>query len=326
MASIHFYEPEDNFGFLSNFYCAGFVFEGEYWPTSEHCYQAQKFHSPAIKLKVRQAPSARHAFELSRQYQDRVRREWLDVRCEVMEQVVKQKFIQNPSLAFRLCGTLGKTLIEHSPVDGFWGDAGEQGRNELGKILMRIRGELAERAPYNLLQYVETCHLPTPWGQFELHGFMESATGKEHLALSMGQCDLSTGCNLSVHSACVAGDRLGAMSCMCRQELAFSMQVIAKATNGVIFYLASHRKGRDVSPFLGGRSWCHGKQRLSADEQALALALCQFFGVKQARVIQGDIEALSLLKTSGIGLSRATHFGVAPRNTHLNDLGLIPDY
>ena len=34
---------------------------------------------------------------------------------------------------------------------------------------------------------VASCELPTPWAVFRLHGFQETASGKEHLALTLGQ-------------------------------------------------------------------------------------------------------------------------------------------
>ena len=46
-------------------------------------------------------------------------------------------------------------------------------------------------APSNLVDYVTSCSLPTPWAQFTMHAFVEHSTGKEHLAMTLG--DLSTG-------------------------------------------------------------------------------------------------------------------------------------
>ena len=39
-------------------------------------------------------------------------------------------------------------------------------------------------APSNLVDYVTSCSLPTPWAQFTLHAFVEHSTGKEHLAMT----------------------------------------------------------------------------------------------------------------------------------------------
>ncbi|MCS5564408.1 MAG: GTP cyclohydrolase II, partial [Oleiphilaceae bacterium] len=34
------------------------------------------------------------------------------------------------------------------------------------------------------VRYIETCRLPTPFGVFDMHGFEEPDTGKEHVALT----------------------------------------------------------------------------------------------------------------------------------------------
>lgn len=62
-----------------------------------------------------------------------------------MEEIVRAKFTQNESLKWRLIGT-GDAYLEEGNTwgDTFWGvDAKtREGRNHLGRILMRIRKEL----------------------------------------------------------------------------------------------------------------------------------------------------------------------------------------
>jgi ribA/ribD-fused uncharacterized protein len=57
-----------------------------------------------------------------------------------MDRILELKFRQHSRLADLLASTGYAELIEDSPVDAFWG-VGEdgQGRNELGKALMRLR-------------------------------------------------------------------------------------------------------------------------------------------------------------------------------------------
>lgn len=37
------------------------------------------------------------------------------------------------------------------------------------------------------IKYVATSKLPTPWGVFAMHGFEDTETGKEHVALTFGE-------------------------------------------------------------------------------------------------------------------------------------------
>lgn len=71
-----------------------------------------------------------------------LRNNWTDVKIEIMELVLKEKF-SNEILKQKLIATGDLELIETNHwKDFFWGVCEGKGRNELGKILMKIRGEL----------------------------------------------------------------------------------------------------------------------------------------------------------------------------------------
>ena len=60
-----------------------------------------------------------------------------------MEEIVRAKCEQNPYVKQKLLETLDEEIIEDSPKDAFWGwGENRDGRNELGKIWMRLRNEL----------------------------------------------------------------------------------------------------------------------------------------------------------------------------------------
>ena len=53
------------------------------------------------------------------------------------------KFTQHGELK-RLLGTGDRLLVEHTERDRYWGDGGDgRGENHLGKLLMKLRKELA---------------------------------------------------------------------------------------------------------------------------------------------------------------------------------------
>lgn len=93
------------------------------------------------------------------------------------------------------------------------------------------------------VSFIASAALPTQWGQFTIHGFEDSATGKEHVALAMG--DLGPGqpilCRL--HSECLTGDCLFSLRCDCGPQLLAAMQRIAEEGQGLILYLRQERKG-----------------------------------------------------------------------------------
>lgn len=241
---IQFYEPNDDFGFLSNFALAAVKMDGVVWPSSEHFYQAQKFNDPQLQDFIRTATTPDEAFSLSREYAQLVKSDWMAVRDGVMRDVVMEKFSQNPFYAYQLVATGKQVLTEHSHKDAYWGDGGDgQGRNELGKILMDVRHQLASQAPYNLVSYIDSAKLPTEFGTFQVNGFIEHATGKEHLALVYGQLDTSKPVLIRLHSECLTGDALFSARCDCGFQLAKAMQNIVAKGSGVIFYLRQEGRG-----------------------------------------------------------------------------------
>lgn len=139
---IRFYEPDESYGFLSNFFPAPVVIDGEYWSSTEHAYHAQKFTDVALQQKILSAKTPRDAFKLSRELAAYVRKDWALVRYDIMHFVVMEKFLQHPNLRQLLTETAPAILIENSPCDSYWG-AGEndKGENKMGLILMSVRAQ-----------------------------------------------------------------------------------------------------------------------------------------------------------------------------------------
>jgi GTP cyclohydrolase II len=93
------------------------------------------------------------------------------------------------------------------------------------------------------LEYVTTCELPTRWATFQLHAFVEPATGKEHVALTLG--DVSDGAPVlaRIHSECLTGDALFSQRCDCGPQLEASLQKIAAEGRGALLYLRQEGRG-----------------------------------------------------------------------------------
>jgi ribA/ribD-fused uncharacterized protein len=74
-----------------------------------------------------------------------LRKNWSQIREEVMETGLRAKFQQNPELKKKLIDTGNVDLIEGNTWgDTFWGQVDGKGENKLGKLLMKIRKELME--------------------------------------------------------------------------------------------------------------------------------------------------------------------------------------
>ncbi len=93
------------------------------------------------------------------------------------------------------------------------------------------------------VRFVESSQLPTPFGVFEMHGFEDLASGKEHVVLSMGDLTGNEPVLARIHSECLTGDALFSMRCDCGSQLQAAMQAIAEVGRGVIFYLRQEGRG-----------------------------------------------------------------------------------
>ncbi len=120
------------------------------WPTSEHAYHAGKFidAAPEIVELIFNARSPHDALKIATEYKSRRREDWDEVKIGHMEEICRLKMQQNSYVYEKLLLSGDMEIVEDSPKDDFWGwGINRDGRNELGKIWMRLRDELnQERA------------------------------------------------------------------------------------------------------------------------------------------------------------------------------------
>ena len=78
-----------------------------------------------------------------RNRQNPLRPDWEEIKDEVMLQVLRMKFSQNPEIAKELLATGDPIPIEHTRNHDYWADGGDgSGKNKLGLLLMQVREEL----------------------------------------------------------------------------------------------------------------------------------------------------------------------------------------
>jgi ribA/ribD-fused uncharacterized protein len=143
---IGFYERE--FYPFSNFSSFQVEWKGRLWPTAEHAYQAAHFleTSPELVEKIAKAKSADAAFRIANASADKEISNWDVIKIGIMEDICRHKLQQNPYVQQKLLETLALPLVEDSPKDNFWGwGPNRDGRNELGKIWMRLREGLKDK-------------------------------------------------------------------------------------------------------------------------------------------------------------------------------------
>jgi len=130
---------------LSNFASFAVEWKGRVWMTSEHAYQAAKFieTAPEVADKIHAALSAYDSKQIADVYKDRVIPNWKDINVKIMEEICKNKLEQHSYIREKLLKTEDLLIVEDSPTDSFWGWGSEKkGRNELGKIWMKLRSNI----------------------------------------------------------------------------------------------------------------------------------------------------------------------------------------
>jgi len=143
---ILFYDKDaPHYGF-TNFSSHEVEYQNKIYPTSEHLFQSFKFlgYRPKIAEHIRTC-SARPsvAFSEAKRFQPEVRPDWMSINIDKMNETLCLKFTQHRNLMEELLSTGDAQLIEDSPVDSFWGvGRNGDGRNELGKALVRLRSLL----------------------------------------------------------------------------------------------------------------------------------------------------------------------------------------
>ena len=129
----------DNY-WLSNFYHCDVTYEGQLYRSSEGAYQAAKTLDP-IKRSVFENVSAGMSKRMGRKLE--LRADWEEVKDDVMRDILRCKFDQNPKLKQQLIATGDKKLVEGNHWgDTYWGVCHGEGKNMLGKLLMELREEI----------------------------------------------------------------------------------------------------------------------------------------------------------------------------------------
>lgn len=140
---LDFYSTKEAYGEFSNFANYPILVDGEWWPTSEHYYQAHKYESPELIKWVQEAPTAMEAAKRGRDGTTPKRADWEDVKDGFMEKAVYDKFTRHEELKVLLLSTGNARLFEHTKNDCYWGDCGDRtGKNKLGLLLEKVRDSL----------------------------------------------------------------------------------------------------------------------------------------------------------------------------------------
>ncbi|MFJ7934702.1 bifunctional 3,4-dihydroxy-2-butanone-4-phosphate synthase/GTP cyclohydrolase II [Sporosarcina sp. NPDC096371] len=111
-------------------------------------------------------------------------------------------------------------------------------------VILTIQDLIAYRRENDkLIERIVDVQLPTDFGQFKAVTYVETLTGREHIALVKGNIKDAENILVRVHSECLTGDVFGSCRCDCGPQLHAALAQIEKAGRGVLLYMRQEGRG-----------------------------------------------------------------------------------
>jgi 3,4-dihydroxy 2-butanone 4-phosphate synthase/GTP cyclohydrolase II len=195
-----------------------------------------------------------------------------------------------------------------------------------------------------LVEQATVTKMPTKYGEFKAHCYVNKLTGEHHVALVMGE--IGDGQNLlcRVHSECLTGDAFGSLRCDCGQQFATAMTQIQQEGRGILLYMRQEGRGIGLVNKLrayelqdGGLDTVEANLALGFEEDAreyyIGAQILRQMGVKTLRLLTNNPQKVYGLSGFGIEIvervpieMKATDYDLFYLQTKQEKMGHILNY
>lgn len=169
--------------------------------------------------------------------------------------------------------------------------------------------------PYTSFEFVSRAKLPTRFGQFVIHGFVDTSNNQEHVALSYGKWAEGDVVPIRIHSECLTGDALFSIKCDCGFQLERALQNIVVNGCGVLLYLRQEGRGigllnkiKAYSLQDQGYDTVEANEHLGFDADIRDYSICKTMldtlKVKRVELMTNNPKKVKALKDMGIDVVR----------------------
>lgn len=93
------------------------------------------------------------------------------------------------------------------------------------------------------VEEVADTKMPTRYGNFRAHAYINKLNGEHHVALVKGDIGDGEDVLCRVHSECLTGDAFGSLRCDCGQQLASAMRAVEEEGRGIVLYMRQEGRG-----------------------------------------------------------------------------------